>query len=299
MTKWIFDGSVACREVSGTRHESYNSLSGSPTFKVRLEVPAGQVKLAKAKLLGKPETWPHDSIFLGASVVACVACEEVTDQGAYTTDADGQLCNYINNHLLDCTYIARAGIYVEDMNSEDVYWDDEIKPRFESRPADNMMLMWGGTDEQSIPQNKVPLNPDAAPPIFQGGETLTHTIEGWTLETATLQDVIGTCNDELYVSVPLHNREYSAGTLMLRNYEIIHSFSFRSYRIFSAQEPFSGKPTITLKLYYEYRKDGWQKFWRVNPDLQQAVYEFIRYIKSPHDIFNPFPVVSHAKWLSL
>lgn len=288
MGKWIADGSVFCREIHGSLVEGHNTLSGNPTFKVRLGVSTSNYKEALAKLLGNPEPWPHETQFQN---VVAVAADKVANVGQYTTDADNQILLPANETLIDMTYMPRNGIYTESYISTDVYVDDIIEPRIESRPVDNRTLIWGDTDPVTVPTDHIILNPDQTPSKYEPGEQLTHIIEGFDDSIQLVGAHIGTCNAEDYTSAPLNGRVFEAGTLLLRNLYVTKSMTFRSYRLDS------GLPTYTIKCIYEYKSIGWQRFYRIDPIGNANGYYYIRYNTTPYGLYQAFPIVTHQNFL--
>lgn len=293
MARWIADNSVVCREVHNTRKEVHNSISGSPVFNVRLEIPTNQLSTAITKLLGNPESWPHTTIFQN---VKCIAAEVIPNPGRYSTDADAQIINPVNRTLVDLTYAPRHGVYLEDYTGDDVYWDDVLEPRIESKPIYHKSVIWGTTDPAGIPvegQRNI-LHPDEAPQKYEPGEQLTHIIEGWTLARALdvqlLTSHIGTCNDRAYTSIPL-GRTFDVGTLLLRNVITTKAMTFKSYR------SGGGTASFILKIIYEYKAVGWERFYRIDPISNSSDYYYIRYNTAPWNRFQAFPIVTHDNWL--
>lgn len=301
MAKWISDGSVICKEVQGTRAETHNSVTGVPSFRVRLEVPRAQYKTALAKILGIPEQWPYtDTVF---SNVRAISGELVPDAGAYTTDGDSQLTIPTNPCLVDFTYAPRTGKYIIDDSGEDAYWEDILEPRNETIPLNHLNFIWGNTTDTVPNDKKRTLSADGCPAKFEPGDTLTHIIEGWVRDTSGLELFVGTCSQDNYTS-PVLNRTFQGGTLLLKNVQITKTISFRSYRepfgspVFPLIE-FSGKATPYLKFVYEYRPKGWQKFYRTDPNkaLYPPGYYYIRHHDPPYDKFEPFPNADHSPWM--
>lgn len=285
MSLWIADGSIGLVEVEGTKREVFNSVSGVPNYTVQVACPFASRKDALKKLLGNPEKWPHDTIF---PYVYCIAADVVSD-GEYTTDADEQILHSTNS-ILQLTYAPRNGVYIsEDYFNKPVYWLDEIEPRYESRPVPHRNFFWGNTDT-SIPTEKMPLlDGDEAPQKSEAGVSLVHTIEGW--QEYAYYDLMlascGTTNSAAYTS-PILGKTFAAGTLLLRNATIVPSYTHVSYKL--------GVKTYTVKLFYEWKANGWQKFWRnygPSPD-----YYYIRHNTSPYAVYNPFPMQSHSTWMT-
>lgn len=297
--KWIQSGPV-CREIPGTRQESFNNVSGVPVYNVRLEIPKANREEALAALLGIPETWPHITVF---SNVRVISANIVTDKGYYTTDSDGQTCDPANNFLVDMVYTPRPGKYLMDESAQDQYWEDILEPRNESRPLDPTHFIWGNTDDTLPNDLDRTLAAQEAPVKYEPGETLTHIIEGWTYDTSSIGLFQGTCNAADYVS-PTLNRTFESGTLLLKNVQITKEVSFRSYRQPSGSPvwpllEFSGKFTPKLKFIYEYKKDGWQRFYRydTNTNVYPPGYYYIRFAEPPYAKFEPFPLADHSPWL--
>lgn len=305
MTKWISGGSISLKEVHGSVAEDHAATKGNPTFGVRLEVATSDKQAAITQLLGNPEQWPHSTIL--ENVVA-VTCKVSNDRGATTTDSDGQLLFYSYKHFLDLTYMPRPGIYLVDYAGLDVYWHDEITSRTESIPTNPDTLIWGNTDT-SVPTDKLrTLTASEAPQKYENGCTLIHTIEGWPYDLNQINpaDFIGTCNDADYSSPVLTDRVFPAGTLLLKEVQLSKEIVFRSYRDPEAGPPplpyveYSGKVAPVVKCIYEYRWQGWNKFWRNDANSSQYTpdYYYIRYAKDPYDLYEPFPLISHDEWLA-
>ena len=310
MATWIPDdisGPFPIEEVHNTRVESHNTINGSPVFKVRLNTQFDHLDSAQGKLLGTPLLWPHASLIPFKPY--CVAMEVPPDMGRYSSDIDQQLVYPDGNVFIDCTYVVRTGVYLEDYNNQDVYWEDQIEPRIESRAINHRQLVWGATDAQTIPTKKIQLMSDEAPPKYESGETLIHIIEGWTDTTVKpnnptlplmnyLTSHIGTVALSAYTSIPL-GRTFEAKTLLLRNVSITRSFSFRSYRLppGGSTTHYSGKPTNTIRMIYEYKKEGWDKFWRIDLENDTEGFYYIRRNKEPYGIVRPFPEINHDVFL--
>ena len=161
---------------------------------------------------------------------------------------------------------------------------------------EHLKLRWD-TDAPFFDVNDLDsLHPDETPVRFERGETLTHIIEGWTLETDTLTAAIGTVASSAYTTVPSYPvpKTYAAETLLLKNVIITPAMTFRSYRT----DTVMGLPTYILKLVYEYKSQGWQKFYRNDSITNQSGYYGIRYNSPPYGLINPFPVSDHSKWLA-
>lgn len=288
--KWITSASIPCREIEQTHKESHSTVSTNPVYRVTLEVDFDNVKAAIQALLGLPEEWPKDTMF---EDVVAVSAEGQTNGGQYATDSDGEVLSY-DKYLIDVTYIQRSGVYLEDSNGSDVYWNDEHSPRIESRPMNHTLLKWGTTTPSgsgSVPTESTPLDSTEAPSRYIGGETLEHTIEGWSIDYTDLDDLIGTVHDAAYTS-PVSGVTYAADTLLLRSFTSVRGWSFISYR--------SLVPTTTLKLIYEFKDVGWNRFWRINLRTTPASEDYY-YILANQQTFkriDPFPSVSHLKYLS-
>lgn len=310
MAKWIQDWtdtsgnhSIICDEIHVSHVDTYNALSGNPQYKVRLAVNWDQRELAIKRLLGQPETWPLPTIF--GNVVA-VEAQVINDEGKYFTDADGQTIEYDEKAFLDITYIPRQGIYrklttndpaVSNPINQPVYIMDEEEPRIEALPINPNLFIWGNT-AGTVPTDKTKvLTGQEAPSKFDVGQTLVHTIEGWCGKF-DIEDYVATVHSQAYTS-PITNKTYAAGTLMLRNYAIPRSFSFRSFRqeldpipTTSFYDP-AFTATANLKLIYEYRSLGWERFFRNDLAGQAPGYYYIHWRETPYGKYVPFPAVNH------
>lgn len=287
MTTWIGGGSITCREVHATHNEVHNTLTGNPSFSARIAVPYSQLEDAVAALLGTPETWPKATSIL--QDVVCVAAQADNDGGRYTTDSNGETINYDQYALLALTYMPRIGRYVTDDSGEDVFWNDEVSPRRESKPMNHLNLIWGTTDPTGIPNEKIQLHSDEAPPKYESGVTLIHTIEGFDLDYSDLRTLIGTVAQAQYTS-PVTGEIYAAETLLLNDYAAINHFNFKSYR--------TGTVSTTLKLFYEFKDVGWNRFWRNDLVNKTTGYYYIRQNVDPWDRVDPFPLADHDKYLN-
>lgn len=321
MAKWIKDwgsgpSSIVCREVHGSHSQVHNALSGNPQFIARLEIGWNDLQIAVTRILGQPSIWPHPTTLRN---VVAVDARVINDLAAYGSDADLQVINYAHHALVDVTFIPRNGYYMTltniptiagtsdypvDASGQHVYWDDVIESRFETLPQTPKNFIWGnttGTTPSTITNN---LLPGEVPPKFEPGETLIHTIEGWSGSTFNIDNFLGTVvtlpGPIPYFSLPLR-KSFADKTLMLRAYSIQKSFSFRSYR-----EPvvaatgffdFNGRATQTLKLIYEFKKNGWEKFWRTDYTSQINDYYYIMWASDPSKKYIPFPVRDHSIFL--
>ena len=298
MAKWIADGTVVLREVHGTRRDSVNALSGNPTFTVRLSVAADKLTLALEKLLGNPEVWPYDTIFTpGFMEPRAVSAETTPDLSRGTTDSDSEIINY-PFYFLDVTYIARNGIYgvtaISGEDPMDIYTDDVITVHNESHPLNHKMFIWG-LQQTGLPTDITrQLAPDETPVRYSTVESFVHTIEGNTRSPDEASVLIATVNDTEYQSIIL-DRIFAPGTLLLRNMEVFHQYTFISYR--PGPGIWSGRPTPNVRLHYEYKERGWDRFYRVDTVNNVEGYYYIRYAMSPNDIYTPFPPRDHTKWL--
>lgn len=287
MSRWTGDPSIVCREVHATHRESHNTLTGNPTFTATVAVLYSQLSDAVSDLLGGPQTWPKPTTIL--QDVVCVEVKPNNDQGRYTTDSNGETIDYSLFALLDLLYMPRMGVYLTDTNGQDVYWDDTQEPRLESRPLNHTLLIWGdASSPTATPFPRIDLHSDEVPSKFEAGLTLVHTIEGFDIGFDDLKSLIGTVHNAIYLS-PTDLVSYAANTLLLKHYIEIEHFNFISYR--------TGGTSFTLKLIYEYREVGWNKIWRNNPLGANTGYYYIRQNAPPYARVDPFPAVSHNKYL--
>lgn len=303
MASWLTTLTVPIREVKGSRKESYNSLSGNPTASVQLQTAWAYGLTAKRMLLGgeisvdPPARWPYPCF----TTLYCSSVEVISDGGLYTPDIDGldegSTLTPSGNALLNVTYISRMGAYKLSYSSSILYVEDIIQPRPESIPVNPNHLVWNVYDPQNpntISSEKPTLQAGEAPNIPDNGMTLTHVLEGYSGPIINLNDeLIGTTNAIPYVSSQL-NFTFPVGTLMLRNYEITKSYSFKSFKILNTIpsggfDP-SGKMTYTIKMFYEYKKIGWNVFRRADMRVQEFTDLYkIRYAESPYGEFVAFP----------
>lgn len=302
MANWLSTLPVPIREVKGSRRESYNSLSGNPTASVQLQTDWTYVHTAKRMLLGgetsldAPGNWPYTSF----TPLYCSSVEIVSDGGLYTSTDDVTLTP-AGKGLLNVTYIARMGEYRMSYTSSIVYVEDLIQPRAESIPVNPLHLIWSKYDPQApntVQDEKISVQVGEPPNIPDNGMTLIHTIEGYHGRIIELNDdLIGTTNSVPYNSTQL-NFTFPVGTLMLRNYEIGKSFSFKSFKVTNTNPPGgfnpTGKMTYTIKMFYEYKKIGWELFRKADMRFQtfEDLYN-MRYAESPHAVFKPFPQSPH------
>lgn len=287
MSTWTGNPSIVCREVHTTHRETHNTLISNPVFNATVAVQYSQLEDAIRELLGGPQLWPKPTTNLNN--VVCVEVKFNNDQGRYTTDSNGETIDYTLYGLLDLTYMPRKGRYLIDLNGQDVYWDDEVEPRLESRPMEKSGLIWGDiTDPDLVPQIRLDLQADEVPSRYEAGETLVHTIEGFDLDYSDLSGLLATLHNALYVS-PITGLLYGAGTLMLKHFQEIKHYNYKSYQ--------SGNVSTTLKLIYEYKEVGWNKFWRNDTTGNTTGYYYIRQNAPPYNRVDPFPEVSHIKYL--
>lgn len=301
-----------CTEVHGKRMQSYNTLTGMPIYRTQLRVNWSDAELAISQLLGTPERWPYPT---GFSSVVCTAAQINNDKGEYVGNVNGQLLTYSDAAFIDVEYQPRLGVYVEDYYNEVVYWEDSIAPRNEFLPMSSKGLIWGKSGDETTPTKIIELHPDEVPTKFLGGMTLVHLIEGAYYQQTYIMDLIGKVTSHDYYSYNL-DRHFSAGTLMLRDWNEQQAFTFRSYRL--PKEPSlgnaddttlsssttdgrpydpSGRATSIMRLYYEYNPNGWDKFWRNDVDGATSGYYYIKQNASPYNTVKPFPVADHRTFL--
>lgn len=301
MAKWISDplpswmtsppANIPCREVHASHVESHSAIAGNPTFNAKIAVLYSSLQDAISVLVGRPEIWPKNTSII--QDITCVSAQVNNDTGRYTTDADQQIIDYSLYALLDLVYMARAGVYLVDENSQDVFWNDENEPRVESRPMNHKLLIWGDTtNPATVPQSKIQLHSDEAPPYYDNGTNLIHTIEGFNINYDDLDALIGTVHNATYISpvtAGSNIKIYPANTLLLDTYSVFNHYNFKSYR--------DGAISTTLKLFYKFKSIGWNKFWRNGLTPATTGYHYMRHNRDPWDIFDPFPLVSHLKYL--
>lgn len=297
MTKWISDGSVALREVHGSRSEQHTSVGSNPIFNVTLECPASSLVLAKQKLLGVPATWP---ITCGLDRVKCIAINVMTDSGkAVAADSDLQIINYTGKVLLQCTYMPRVGRYLSHTTlTSTSYVEDSIEPRYESRRMTDSQLIWGGVSKTYIPpaSEQVPVVGEEVPMKPIPGFTLTHLIEACPFAAISLIPLLGTTNNAAYTSAQFG--VFDEKTLMLRAMQIVEGYSFVSYRAYNPiSEPLAERPTMQVRAIYEWKEQGWNRFWRTYGEQQGGGYYYVRYAYDPFDLATPVEPADHSPLL--
>lgn len=319
MAKWIKDWtdgsgshSIICREVHGSHAETHNALSGNPQYIARLEISWNDLQTAISRLLGQPSVWPKASHFT-LPVVGPVAIDArvINDLAEYGSDADLQIINYNHHALVDVTYIPRNGVYWK-LTSNDpssggpinqpVYLDDVEEPRIETLPTSSLNFIWGDSTGTPPADKSKALLPGEAPVDFHVGQTLTHSLEGWSGKI-DIGQYLGSVHSQSYTS-PITQKTYAAGTLMLRNYSIVKSHTFRSYRMLSDPVPtasfydFGQDVSQTLKLIYEYKNVGWQRFRHFDLGTSGVSYDYMHHAKPPYNVHIPFPPINHNIFFS-
>lgn len=298
MANWLSTLPVPIREVKGSRREEFNNISGNPSISVQLQTAWSHARTAKCLLLGGEAAFGGPAIFPDYNFITfyCSSVDIVSDGGLYTS-ADDNILTPSGNALLNVRYMARMGSYRLSYTSGTVYVEDLAQPRPESIPVNPNHLVWNVYDPQTpntISPEKPTLQAGEAPNIPDNGLTLIHTLEGY--HGAILQlndDLIGTTNAIPYISAQLRFT-FPIGTLMLRNYELTKNFSFQSYKLASTIpvggfDPM-GKMTYTIKMFYEYKKIGWNVFRRADMRVQEFTDLYkIRYAESPYGEFEAFP----------
>lgn len=284
MTTWISSANIPCREVHASHVEAHSILGGNPTFNAKIAVEYTDLAAAISALLGEPEEWPKPTTNFDPT---CVSVQMNNDTARYTTDSNNEIINYTYFALLDVSYMVRVGSYLVDINGQDVFWNDEMEPMVESRPMNNKLLIWGNITD-TVPNDKIQLHPDEVPQRYDDGATLIHTIEGFELDFTDLDDLKGTCHNDIYLS-PFINQAFIAGSLLLDSYTVTNHYNFKSYR--------TGAISTTLKLYYKYRQIGWNRFWRNGLVNDPEGYYYLRKNEDPWPRFDPFPLVDHGKYL--
>lgn len=281
--------------MHGARVEEYHSITGNPTFRTRLECLWNERHTVVRDLLGLPAFWPETSLFQN---VVCVAARVVGDNSIHAQHIDNEVIIYTEKALIDVTYIARPGKYVIDWYQQPVYWYDEIKPRLETLPRDHRMFVWGLTTDVTPTDAQVsPMTSSEVPVDFIPGETFIRNIEGFA-QTMDLSTYIGTVTNAEHSSYQL-GRKFPAGTLLCRNIEITPGYSFRSFRSFTGSPPGptgfdpSGRNTYQLKVIYEFRKEGWEKWRRFDYGAGVLDWYYVRYNKATYPKATPFPLTDH------
>lgn len=302
MANWLSTLPVPIREVKGSRREEYNNLSGNPTISVQLQTAWSHARTAKCLLLGGEAAFGGPAPFPDYNFMNfyCTSVDIVSDGGLYTS-TDDNILTPSGNALLNVRYMARMGSYRLSYSSGTVYVEDLAQPRAESIPVNPLHLIWSKYDPQAhntVQDEKTSVQIGEPPNSPDNGLTLIHTIEGYHGSLLQLNDeLIGTTNGVPYNASQL-KFIFPVGTLMLRNYEVSKSFSFQSYKLTSTIPPGGfdpmGKMTYTIKMFYEYKKIGWEVFRKADMRFQtfEDLYN-MRYAESPHAVFKPFPQSPH------
>jgi len=165
------------------------------------------------------------------------------------------------------------------------------------------LFIWGGkTPNAQIAagQEEKP-QPEELPNVSIPGQTLIHTIEGVVegyVQNVNLDTLIGTVTDVPYVSHVL-SRTFNTGTLLLRSYTINKTFSFRSFRQSIGGGVFdpSGKPTYQIKMVYEFKEKGWNRFLRWNKTNTNRDYYYLKYSYSPYEDAEVVKTGFHSWWI--
>lgn len=220
-------------------------------------------------------------------------------------------------------YIYWTGGSVSTVN-EWLYIYDELSHRNEAFPVDHTKLVWGLTTDVPPPSTPTPpqLTQHETPVEYLPGYTFTRTIEGWSMDVPKTEDLpgqpgsgiagplTGTTNQHDFRSLNL-KRKFKAGTMLFRTMMVSTGISFRSYRfpvpippgetespVLPPKYDLSGLPTLTLKLVYEFREEGWDKFRRVNLDAKSVGWYYIRWNRDNYaDKYDPFPKTDHRIFL--
>lgn len=313
---------IQCREVHSTHTETHNTISGNPLYKARLEIPWDSLMMALSRLLGAPERWPFNGLHFPFGQfynIVAVSAEVINDAGSYVTNSGyEEVIHYDEAALIDVTYMPRIGKYItvpEKVVSDgegdpvtfppmDVYIEDRVQPRYESIPEHHRNLIWGDTTDV-VPTDKKMLHPDEVPSRGNPGLTLIHTIEGYDRSISELDALVGTVTNADYTPTTKGRKKFPSGTLFLRTYEVEDRYTFRSYRIKKDPPPPTpgfdvyGLSTPVLKLVYEYKKEGWEKFWRNNssPTVNASGYYYIRYSQPPYAKYVRFQPADHSAFL--
>lgn len=301
MSEWIDD--VDAYEVMGTRNESDGTLPGNmPTASVTIAVARESAVEARNVLLGgrqlplgsgTPRTWPYLSI----DTLYCVGAARRNVQGDFQAVNEEKLnTDWV---FLDLQYTARLGRYIVKPNEHRAYYvEDSLEPRFESRPLNHSHYEWAtllGTDT-----TRHPISSNEAPVKSLSGFTLLHKVSGFLNIPNDIESYIGTTARAsvanpgiIYTSQNLGKQfaespsPNSESTLLLRTVNIVQEYSHNSYLF--------NQPTFTLICRYEFKAEGWNRFWR--PLLTATGgYDYIRNTKTGvNQTF--FPPEDHSAWL--
>lgn len=304
MSEWI--QGIDAYEVMGTRVETDGTLPGHlPTASVTIAVSKDDARRARDVLLGGnplptgggiPMTWP--SVYGSIEKLYCVSAVRRNVQGAFSVQSQELLAT--DWVFLDLQYTARLGKYVIKTSENIAYYvEDSLEPRFESRPLNHTHYEWytllsGQTLRSPVSSNEAPIK-------TLSGLTLVHKVSGFlTLPDDSVvglqggfESLMGTVADRKYTSPNLSMDFFlsyisaAEGTLMLRTINVVQEYSHNSY--------IGNQPTFTLICRYEYKREGWNLFWR--PKLStNGDWDYMR--NSNSGVTQTFfPMADHSTWL--
>jgi len=289
--QWIPDYNLS--EIHGTRQENFDSITTPPNASVQLLVKYDERYEAMCSLLARAMPYPFsDEISEVGYQLYCTSANIANVPSGYKS-SDGQTIDYKNYAIINATYQARTGFYKSPgSTSNNEYVDETFDPRMEALPVNNNYYKWSGAVDEGSGSggsgstgSNDPLAPEESPTRFEPGVTLIKTIVGLEIFAPATYALQGTVNSSPYASnITGHN--YATGTLLLRTLNASRSFSHVSY--------FTGTPTWTVILRYEYKVQTWNKFWRggVQPPSYQNIL-----LRSDDSIVYPFPLRSHSVYL--
>lgn len=291
--QWIPDYNLS--EIHGTRQENFDSVTTPPNASVQLLVKYDERYEAMRSLLARAMPYPFsDEISEVGYQLYCTSANIANVPSGYKS-SDGQTIDYKNYAIINAVYQARTGFYKSPgSTSNNEYVDEVFDPRMEALPVNNNYYKWSGSsgDDGSGSGgsggggSNDPLAPEESPTRFEPGVTLIKTIVGIEIFAPATYALQGTVNSSPYASnITGHN--YATGTLLLRTLNANRSFSHVSY--------FTGTPTWTVTLRYEYKVQTWNKFWRggVQPPSYQNIL-----LRSDDSIVYPFPLANHTAYLN-
>lgn len=272
--KWVENYEVY--EVFGTRLERDGTVSGAiPSAEVQVAVHKYDAPEAKRAFLGgwntsipgKPAIWPYT----GVHELYCVGCQQTNVNMAFSVNQEELLeTDYV---FFNLSYTAKLGRYMLGGGGITYYIEDSLEPRYETRPLQHSLYCWS-TIETGETAKRV-LTSNEAPVKSNSGFTLLHTVSGYFTLPTDLEQLLGTTAHGNYTS-PNLNKNFDPsstsgydGVLLLRTVNVVQEFTANSY--------LGDQPTYTLKCRYEYKKEGWNQFWRSSRVSPGGFYDRIQF----------------------
>lgn len=227
----------SAEEEAYTRSENVDVSSGKISASVTLRVPAADRINVVNDVLGFRYMWPH------ANVVDLVATT------AGIRPAPNTRASVTNKALIYDEYLITIGYSTSDANngqtqdgSGNVY-SEEIRPHAEAITLDHKDFTW--SDGSHVKEKEAPVR-------IMRSMSLVRTIYNLFPPLPNiLLDGPGCVNSSGYLS-PTLGLFFAAETLLFGDPALSRQFTT------------AGFTGITLQIAFDYKKDGWNKFWRAN-----------------------------------